>query len=86
MTPLCHTEENQTVFKRKDPISFTNSSSIVNNKLRNLIESVNDKMYNFETLFFPIRTMADEPTLLKSENVELEVLMTEVKSSLENGP
>ena len=39
--------------------------------LRNLVESVNDKMNNFETLFSLIRTMVDEQTLLKSENAEL---------------
>ena len=65
-------------------MSLTNTSSIVNDQLRNLIERVNDKINNFETLFSLIRTMADEQTLYKSENAELKVLMVEVKSSLAN--
>jgi len=65
-------------------MSLTNTSSIVNNQLRNLIESVNDKMNNFETPFSLMRTMADEQTLRKGENAELKVLKTEVAFSLEN--
>ena len=78
------TEENKTVVKDKDPIYLKNSPSIVKNHLRNLIETVNDKMNNIETPFSLIRTMAGKQTLLKSENAELKVLMTEVKYSLEN--
>ena len=47
MPPSHHTEDDQTVVKGMDPMSLTNSSPIINNQLRNLIDSMNDKMNNF---------------------------------------
>ena len=48
--PSCHTEDNHTVVKGNDPMSLTNTSSIVNDQLQNLIESVNDKIKKLKHL------------------------------------